>query len=67
MIIWLHVRASLVPHSNIRGQDINVVIVSPHQGVKLVPAGDGSECYVTYEPTLIECIQVWKELFSAGA
>ena len=52
---------------NILGQDMNLIIVSPHQGVKLVPAGDGSERYVAYELTFIEFIQGWIELFSAGA
>ena len=46
---------------------MNLVIVSPHQGVKLVPAGDGSKCYVANELTFIEFIQGWIELFSAGA
>ena len=42
-------------------------IVLPHQGVKLVLAGDGSEHYVAYELTFIKFIQRWIELFSAGA
>ena len=46
---------------------MNLIIVSPHQGVKLVLAGDGSERYVAYELTFIEFIQGWIELFSAGA
>ena len=28
---------------NILGQYMNLIIISPHQGVKLVPAGDRSE------------------------
>ena len=46
---------------------MNLVIVSPHQGVKLVPAGGRSERYVAYELIFIEFIQGWIELFSAGA
>ena len=47
---------------------MNLVIVSPHQGVKLVLAGDRSEhyAYVTNELTFIKFIQGWIELFSAG-
>ena len=46
--------------------DMNMVIVSPHQGVKLVLACAGSECYVTHKLTFINFFQGWIELFSAG-
>ena len=44
---------------NILGQDMNPIDASPHQGVKLVLAGDGSECYVLTKQTFIEFIQGW--------
>ena len=52
---------------NILGQDMNLIIVSPHQGVKLVLAGDGSERNVANKLTFIKFIQGWMEFFSAGA
>ena len=44
---------------------MNLIDASPHQGVKLVLSGDGSERYVTTKLTFIEFIQGWIELFSA--
>ena len=43
--------------SNILGQDMNLVIFSPPQGVKLVLAGDRSEDVITTKLTFIKFIQ----------
>ena len=44
---------------NIIGQDMILIIVSPHQGVKLVPAGDGSERNVMNKLTVYSSKVGW--------
>ena len=51
---------------NTIGQDMNLIHASLYYGIKLVPAGDGSEHSVMTKLTFIKFIQGWKELFSAG-